>query len=800
MVFQCRAGTLLDVRPLLCALALCSLAAVAGAQRRDGVYRPSNAPPATWQIDERHALVWNGVPYLPVGLRLDGSLASIAAAKEAGATDVLVELPAGGMGWEAALAALETAGMRYLIAVSSLAPMAKGIAVEPQGYRVSGIVEPRTVTVELPGATSALVVLASRRDSTIQRSERVPIVNGRLTYEVKRTGVEHVLLIYPEMASLELPDLWEEMDAHRDALLASLKRHPTGPGLRGFVNPLGRTLALPGREMRFIPTSPYFRMELAAQLESRYKNIETALRSWSMSSSDIDDFDHLARLVPLWSTTRGVSVLWDPKVDKLYPCDSRRSVAWRDIGDAVHSAVERRYARMVAAIRGAADVPVVQEWMGWSAPYEQRTSPVDGIGIRTAGTTPSAVLEGASRAASSILRWDTRGWLLGTDVDAGTGEAALVPNVVEDLFAVGAGGAFLRCAAAETNMAISAVAPRRAASAGSDSPRPVFFPENALNPAVPQRLPGGQWWLPAPLSGNRIDFGTGYFGYRLPESVAIWARSGPQRVKLRMVEPKKATFEAVDGSDPKPKVVKGGVEVTLTEYPLLIQGIDEIPIPEPAFKETVARFAALIISADVLKRDTTEDRVFFKDHVAGFERNPGGSFALLRRSLEKLAYKVGRFAWIEAEASREHTFSEVLPSPGCSSEAVLSLRTQIAPESKDYWANYTVPVRTQADQELWIAARIPANRRKDVQAIIGGQTMTIAEGPFSPYGEGFAWYRLGKTRLAGGSSTIRIRVVGAQGADMALDVLLLTPDSFVPSGVTMPDPIDFSLPPPKKKG
>ena len=303
-------GSLAFVRGLLLGLligsaciALGQAEASAGSQNSTtGSYQVKGGAAQAWQINANHALIWSGAPYLPLGMRIDGSPEEIARAKAAGFNDVVVELPAGGTGWDEAIKALEASGMRYLVSVNSLAPRAEGVAIEPAGYRISGLTKPQQLQIALPGATSALAVTLNRRDSSVEKVQRVAVLDGILKLDVTPMAeLEQVMLIYPRMRSLEQPDLWDALDEHRDRLLATLRNHAPGAGLRGIVNPLGRLAAWTKLDPHFVPTGPYFRFEFAAFLKAKYHSLETAMKAWSMAASDIDSFERLARLAPLWS-------------------------------------------------------------------------------------------------------------------------------------------------------------------------------------------------------------------------------------------------------------------------------------------------------------------------------------------------------------------------------------------------------------------------------------------------------------------------------------------------------------------
>ena len=813
-------GSLDRVPRTIVAVAMLLAVGICSAQVREGTYKPNTGAPVQWSINEHQTLIWGGQPYLPYGIHIEGTVEAVAAAKASGVSDVIVDLPANGSGWEPVLSALNAANMRFLLRVDSLAPMAHGFSIEPQSYRITGITKTSELSMDIPGASSAFVILATKGDGNVISSARVPVVNGRLTYTATvGPQIEHVLLVYPEMTSIEQQDFWEELDTERDELLGSLKKHPAGQGLRGIVNPLGKSLVGSPRETRFVPDSAYFRMELAKYLENRYKSVEAVMKAWSMGASTLTQtdenkkwlatFDHVSHLVPLWSGTRGISAMFDPDTNALFLCDNKLSQVWRDISDVVNMAETRRYSRLVPAIRSVSNVPIVQDWVGWATPYETPDPVIDGVGMRTVGTVQSSLADSGSRATSSIMRWTGRGWLVATDIDLGSAPNAVsqLSNVLEDVGSMGAKGIFLHSDSPVVIKAFVAEARQHLSDTNviGYSPLPIYFPENAYNPAVPQRLPGDHWWLPSPSDGNRIDLGSLFYAYRSSlngGTFALWTRV-PGRYRLAMVNPKTAHFLSLDGSDPMPKYVKGGVEIALTQVPLIISGTLEVPVPEAALLETVHNFELMVQLSQKAKRDLGEEEMYFNDAARGFERNPGGTFEQMRRQYWRLGAKLATYAWLEAEKYADSNFSQVQVTPGCSGGASLCLQTSIPPGPEGYFAEYKVSVKTKEDQEVWIAAKIPQERRKELSVVVGGQVLHLTGEPLSIYGSGFGWYKLGVTRLTGNVSNLRLTVDSAGASEIAIDAILLTPGTFTPSGITPPDPVNFSVSPhapAKKKG
>jgi hypothetical protein len=181
-----------------------------------------------------------------------------------------------------------------------------------------------------------------------------------------------------------------------------------------------------------------------------------------------------------------------------------------------------------------------------------------------------------------------------------------------------------------------------------------------------------------------------------------------------------------------------------------------------------------------------------------FPTSPGGAYATIRNAYRALSVQLAKYTWIEAELFKDSNFSETIDNPACSAGKALSLRTSLPSDESGYYATYPLEIRSQDVQEVWLAGRIPPDRRPDVKVIIGGQTLSINTEPISLYGNGYGWYKLGVTRLAGDLSEMRLEVHGDTASDLAIDTLMLSPKPFTPHGVWQPDPIVFSTGPIKR--
>jgi hypothetical protein len=144
------------------------------------------------------------------------------------------------------------------------------------------------------------------------------------------------------------------------------------------------------------------------------------------------------------------------------------------------------------------------------------------------------------------------------------------------------------------------------------------------------------------------------------------------------------------------------------------------------------------------------------------------------------------YVWLEGENTGRHNFSEAAKVGGCSNGSALVLSDPLVLEDNFHSAEYSVPTRTPLDQELWIAAKIPTSRRAAIQVTVGGQRFGITDGPLTPYGLGFGWYKLGSVKLNGGVVPLKVEVGDIGHDEIAIDAILVYPGQFRPNGPMIP--------------
>jgi hypothetical protein len=752
----------------------------------------------SWAVAASRALVWDGTPYIPMGWRVGDSVETIKEAAATGVKDLLIDLPVGS-DWKPQVTQAESLGMRYLLAVQDPAPRAPGFIVQPSAYRIDKVPRQAEYSIPIPNGRSVFFVLLSNPDFSIANKGWAEVSNGTARISVHETisGQGFLLLLYPRVESSDITDYWERFDKQRDLVLGRLRAANLGKGLRGIVNPLGRPAMWTSYEGGFVPDSVAFRMEFETYLRTKYKDTVAVERAWRMTAPDLKSFEVAARLVPLFNRNRGVDALLDPTNGTLISVDRSGCSYWRDLQTIIENDASRRTSRLSLAIRQIADVPVVYEWSGWSPVYDSREPSGVGIGMSAIGIGLDPIESNAAQAASTAISWGGMRWLLATEMRTSDGKPytaeAPLRNAIADTMELGAKGWFIRWSGGSEAPWLRAMEGEIAAdfSLAGRAPRAVFYPENARNPAMTMRLPGGVWWLPTPAAGDRLEVGPEYEAYRhsagFGSFVAIWRLGSPAKVRLRFSLPERVLLTRHDGSPVDAKIVRDGIELTMDNLPILIRGTDEIPIPQDSIDLARADYLSMVSLAKKQAVDIGNFRFAFDDGVRSLDRNPGASFVKMTQALRDIEAKVAPFTWIEGESPSENAIGELLNSAACSGGKTLRIRTPLRPGPEGYSVTYRFKRNDDTECELWIAARIPDAARAFITCEVGGLTVQLPRDPESGFGDGYAWYRLGKVTMRKGVQSVTLRISpNSPIYDISIDALLITPLEFRPLGPRMP--------------
>jgi hypothetical protein len=739
----------------------------------------------SWSIGPELQLKWGGQDYLPVGVQLQPDKSQIDKAIEAGINDFNLEVPIS-RNWKEAVEGLSN--KRFFLTVTSAMPATRGWLVQPQFYRLANIRESQKIRVSLPGAEKSVVVVTNTRSGDIVSLKVVNVEkNGLLTTDVKAVKeADQAVLIYPLTESLELEDLWERMDERRDMVLRQLKQLSSNPGFRGLMNPLGTSPSLPSFDTGMIPISPVFRQEFAEHLDQKYRTIQKAMVEWAMRSPQYNSFSEIARLVPLWNGNRGVGAFFDPTNNQVTQVNLTKSKFWLDYQECLASVRSRRISRLIRSIRKTSDVPVFQEWTGWSWFFENPNNELSGLTTRIDDTSPTKILNATAFPMSSNLRGNRPGALLVTDSKISSEQ--LTNEMIDQLSDFGVRGVFFRGTDADRLAKIA----RLKFSQRLVPLKGVYFPQNALNPAFPQRGPFSSWWFPSPNDGRRIDLGPDVLGYEMvldsQKTFVIWNTGPKGSIDFRLNNAANVILRTGSGEGVPSTLTKTGIRFNLGLDPVIVKGVSQCPIPELELIRVERLVGRNLEVAKSRRQDVSQEFFEFRDFQTQVQNDPQAALETAKRVLDKSSFLLSGAFWGEFESSRSHTFSEVVKDAGCSGGGNLVVKTPFGETQGVLSASLSVPTRTNEPLEMWISAKFgnPSDKER-LKVKIGGQTLGIQGEGLSPYGSGFGWYKLGTTRLTGNINELRAEVRGSISTDIALDCILLTPQPFSPQNTKKPE-------------
>ncbi|MBX3096130.1 MAG: hypothetical protein KF812_04650 [Fimbriimonadaceae bacterium] len=750
---------------------------------------PQDANPPTpkpWTLQSTGTLAWAGTEYAPVGARIPGTASAIRESHAAGVPSVLIELPATGEGWSEALAALRETGQLFAVAITTPAPTAEVVLVEPDAYRQEEIQNGQSISFPVANGRDALIVVAAKNGGRRTEVRRVPVAGGRVNFAPQtHLTLPHVLIAYPVAESEGTLDLFDGLDSHRDTLLRTIKANDLGPNFRGLVNPMGEMPKV-NAPRTAIPVSPLFRTEFAAFLRQKYGSVQTLLKAWQVSASTYSRIDEAASLVPLWANGKGVDAAWDPRTDQVYNVDAASSAMWSDIREMMTIAAVRRMGRLADSIRGATNgAPVILDFDGMEGVSGRELALTDGIGAK--GVIEGAHLLGRQfgAAAGAAFRRQTPAWFVGTDM-------TLAPDadkfsLIERLETMGMRAIFLR---PTSTLSLQDIALLDFDREGLKlAPRFLPFPLEAQDPAEAGELPGMTWWLPAPVGGKRLRLGPQFNGYTLDDGnyrTVLWSTTEPKPVKLIANEPANLKITTPDGQPVEVKVVRRGVEFTLPIFPVIIQGAAEPVVPAQSFEAASSAANIMLKQYAELSDPDGRDKVMFAQTIESFDRSPGLATQEMWTILDRLMKRGAPYIWMGATQITGLRMGGVVQRNGATSENVLRFAGRMGDAQAPGEADYRVTPRIAGGHEIWVALSGPASARESLVVQFGELTLTPEDGPVSFYGSSFGWYRVGTINLVPGEHQITVRIKPQLGDEILLDALVLSPLPFRPDGPRPP--------------
>ncbi len=403
-----------------------------------------------WEINDAHALLWNGVPYLPVGgtftprsLKDAGADAwaadqkRLSLFKEKGVLDLLIK-PEGSLSHlppaqlQRLVDFLDANGFRYGLAFGTgMETPLQSVVIKPNAYRQE-VVEGATSQFNVSDSTRALyfVIDLTEKDYRILNSGMVEVKDNAAVVPVELpAGISRaVTLLYPTKTPSAggdnaLPDLWGGFDDYRDRLLAVLSQVKFGAGLRFFADPLAKSLSLAGEADYSVPLSDSFQLEFEAYLSRQYASFEDLKAGWDCLDIKLKSYADVARLIPLWANRRGAPYLFDPVSGVVTRVNDTNTSKWWDDFLQFRAESVQGYMNSISATlkKQVAEVPVVYTWTQTHPIFlnSDRENGFDGLAISTRAGEAGALARVLGPAYSLTEQSSRTSWAIVTQIEAG---------------------------------------------------------------------------------------------------------------------------------------------------------------------------------------------------------------------------------------------------------------------------------------------------------------------------------------------------------------------------------------------
>ena len=749
-----------------------------------------------WSVNERGQLVWGGVDTSLVGNRWlpqcllnasDDALATdekyLDAVVKKGNSAVLLQLPQGGITVVAKarlqkiIDLMEAKNIRYGISLKARAPYAKPVAIiHPSRMRFSTALGKEPVSLTLPMLRSCWTVTALQSGEIMDFS-RETVAGGSVDYQLKNPIEGNVIGIFiPEVDTSDgYATLFSDTDSLRDDLMLALDELRFGKNLRFFTDPFDLPVLSRFEDRRKVPTTEAFRTAWASYLKQKYATLDGARISWRLDSTErVDNFDALARLLPLSFDGRGVAGFIDPLgTGRLLKCESQPSVFWTDLAsfvDRLSSDVQDRTA--LAIQRSGLNVPIVSV----------NSVKSDHRGLSGVLVPSANVID----AAPKLLDQSPSGKRIWNIVDTTVidSQSAQPSNWA----AAGASSVFYP----ETN------ADRVSGGQIAPADKTAIIPLPLELSVRSKQLENGTWWLPDIRPMRLYRYPNGLIAYGISDGEqSSYYFVGSKRPTVVTIKLPKALEKAPISWSPLSAGVrsKGSLQLTVGDEPVLLKGFgNSLPVPYGAMADALDESKRLV--AELRKRNIP-DAGRMQLELSKFDgrpdhENPQAMYSAVQTLLDanQKMFEMLRpfsFLYIEAEGMSNlrmtHSWDGITNNQASSGGRVLHVSKNPLGKQEAI-ASYTLRVNAKTQFTTFYAASGRVRMRVDGKSLTGaGVSQSSSIG--APYGpNGLAWFSGGNIELTPGDHVIDFIADG----ECDLDAFMLSVDGTKPNGSEIPIP------------
>lgn len=794
--------------------------------RSSGTFVDASGGQHAWSINDGHTLLWESDPYIPVGTVFvsqylaptvgdDAYVADVKnleTLKSKGITDVI--LTSGGPITLSAPASLQKMidyldanGFTYGIELDDgpKTPL-QGYIISPNRYRLEGPSDKTTISCTWPNVDSAMYVVVSKFDNSIKANGGAIVKDGKVNiFLASPLKIGDVLIVYPHKTLASAGDLWSGYGEYRDRVLAFFKGVKFGRGMRFFVEPFSMKMDFTDEMLGFLPDSSGFRLGFEAYLTRKYKQESSVKAAWGLDEN-LESIERAARLMPLWTASRGVPYAYDKASAHLFSVNTAISPQmWRDILDYRDSSAQEFMNTIADTLRKqVANVPVIFKSATYHRIYANPfgMGGIDGLAVQSYGTGEAPVdrIAGSVYALAEESGKSTWFIVAGTQASADgksayLGETAMA-GTLDSFREIGCKGFFVEnLTSSPDQMGWLASFKSKIAKTWTDfKPEVVYYPTDPATGAYVKRLARDTWWLPTLRKGATTYIGDELFAYTiLGEGKAyIWSASGKRVVTMSTGGVGTPSVDFPPGVSISAK--NGVFTLNLDESPTVLGGINFTQVfPRDTAEAQINQLTQLIPIADRAGIDVKKARGTLESAKNVFSNGQAYiAYGIAVDGVTELRNAMGPDLWIEGEKSPATNLGSVIAAPGASGALALVLDTDLDAPLNPYSATYSFESRANSSYELWLAGSPPTEGGSASYSIDDGAWTPVSamDGKVENYGPGLAWYKIGVANLAPGSHTLALRIDAKRTVDnryyFAIDAIVLSPHGFKPNGVVKP--------------
>ncbi len=429
-----------------------------------GVYRYGDEWAHQWYVNDDHALVWDGRPWVPFGGAYNEkymtffpkdtkerqevwreSMEILDQLQESGISDMYLSLTHGSPLWarQAFVDELNRRGIRFGLQVRDVPQRTEVYPIrstEAQGLITGLAKEPGQLTVELSKKKISQLLLIDKSDpskvTTIgldfdfdqgiapefivmieETNKKKDAVGVTIDVPGLEKGAYYVL---PRVLHKgHIVDVW----AQREGILGQhswIKSINWGENFRFIVDTTRNESGVYNGDESVRVWSDAFNSEYEDWLKDRYGDIERLKAAWHLTDP-IDGFAQASRLVPVRDKDAGSESIWwvDPTTQEVFLTQEGLGEGWIDFTEAVRVTYGRNRDRIASEMRKWFDVPIVLKhvcpWTGDEF-VNHEVGGITGIGLDTYPVDGSKVTPGMAPAAAEVLLSAQTVWFIGTEL------------------------------------------------------------------------------------------------------------------------------------------------------------------------------------------------------------------------------------------------------------------------------------------------------------------------------------------------------------------------------------------------